>query len=219
LPHASYDLWEEKFATHMYTVAVVYQALLVAAELAERFEYPDDAVRWRDVAATVQKGSTVFFDKERGAFRKSFLLQDNGSLEFDNTLDVSSFYGAVMFGLCDINDDEIKRTAGVIESVLLDKTPSGGSPRYEHDHYFESDSSRLGNPWFVATLWMAQYYARIGQPDKTRHYLQWTFERTLPSGMLSEQVNPNNSQPISVAPLVWSHAEFVNTVLDLSKLK
>jgi GH15 family glucan-1,4-alpha-glucosidase len=47
LPHASYDLWEEKFLTSTYTTACVYQALLVAAEFAEKFEYPDDAVRWQ----------------------------------------------------------------------------------------------------------------------------------------------------------------------------
>lgn len=219
LPHASYDLWEEKFATHTYTVSVVYQALLVAAELAEKFEYPDDAVRWRDVAATIQKGASVLFDEDRGAYRKSFLLQDNGSLAFDNTLDVSSLYGAVMFGLHDVRSQEVGRTMSAVEGILLDKTPSGGSPRYEYDHYFESNPPYMGNPWFVTTLWLAQYYARMGNVDKTRQYLQWTIEHTLPSGMLSEQVNPTDGGPVSVTPLVWSHAEFVNTVLDLSKLK
>jgi len=44
LPHASYDLWEEKFLTNTYTVMVVYQALLIGSDLAETFEYPDDAI-------------------------------------------------------------------------------------------------------------------------------------------------------------------------------
>ena len=125
----------------------------------------------------------------------------------------------MMYGLHDADASQVKKTAEAVESILLDKTPSGGSPRYEHDHYFESSPPYLGNPWFVTTLWMAQYYARVGQADKTRQYLQWTIERTLPSGMLSEQVNPSNGMPLSVTPLVWSHAEFINTVLDLSKLK
>jgi GH15 family glucan-1,4-alpha-glucosidase len=32
--------------------------------------------------------------------------------------------------------------------------------------------------------------------------------------MLSEQVDPNSGVPLSVAPLTWSHAEFVVTVDD-----
>jgi len=36
---------------------------------------------------------------------------------------------------------------------------------------------------------------------------------------LPEQVNPEDGKPISVTPLVWSHAEYINTVLDLSHKK
>jgi GH15 family glucan-1,4-alpha-glucosidase len=38
----------------------------------------------------------------------------------------------------------------------------------------------------------------------------------LPSGVLSEQINPSTGAPLSVTPLVWSHAELINTLLDLS---
>jgi GH15 family glucan-1,4-alpha-glucosidase len=218
LPHASYDLWEEKFLTNTYTAALVYQGLLTAAEFADTFEYPDDAVQWRNAAATILEGSHVFFDTERQAYRKGFLLQEDGSLSFDNTLDVSSLYGAMMFGLHDFNTDEISHTLEAIENILLDKSPSGGCPRYEYDHYFESDPAYVGNPWFVTTLWLAQYYVRAGQVDKARHYVEWTTQHTLQSGMLSEQINPSDSTPLSVTPLVWSHAELVNTLLDLSKV-
>lgn len=218
LPHASYDLWEEKFLTHTYTAAVTYQALLVAADFAEQFEYPDDAVHWREVADLILQGSGVFFDPERQAFRKGYLLKaDDESLSFDNTLDISSLYGVVMFGLYD-SKEEMHATLRLIESTLLDQSPSGGSPRYEHDHYFESTPSFQGNPWFVTTLWLAQFYARIGQMDRTKHYLAWTLDHALPSGVLSEQINPTDGSALSVTPLVWSHAELVNTILDVAKL-
>jgi len=218
LPHASYDLWEEKFLTTTYTTSVVYQAFLVAADFADKFAYPDDAVHWRRAAEKVLEGAQAFFDPARKAFRKGFLLQEDGSLQFDNTLDVSSLFGAMMFFGKDIGEDRLTQTAEAIEATLLDKTPSGGSPRYEHDHYFESSPPYLGNPWFVTTLWMGQYYIRRQQLDRARHYVDWTMQRAMPSGMLSEQVNPSDGSPVSVAPLVWSHAEFINTVLDLSKV-
>jgi glucoamylase len=218
LPHASYDLWEEKFLTTTYTTAIVYQALLVAADFADKFEYPDDAVRWRATASTILENSKVFFEPQRKAFRKGFLLQEDGSLQFDNTLDVSSFYGVMMYSMHDMGDELTEQTLQAIEGTLLDKTPSGGCPRYEYDHYFESNPPHLGNPWLITTLWIAQYYIRHSQLDKAKHYIDWTIDRALPSGMLSEQINPDNSAPLSVTPLVWSHAEILNTILDLAKL-
>lgn len=217
LPHASYDLWEEKFLTHTYTVAVTYQALLVAADFAVKFEFPDDAARWNGVAHRMLENCTAFFDPERQLFRKGFHLQPDNSLQFDNTLDVSSMYGVMMFGF-HTSTDQLKQTVSKIEEILLDKSPSGGSPRYEHDHYFESDPAHLGNPWFVTTLWMAQYYARTGDVDKARHYIEWTMQHTTSSGILPEQINPSDGSSLSVSPLVWSHAELANTILDVMKL-
>ena len=216
LPHASYDLWEEKFLTTTYTTAVVYQALLVATEFAELFEYPDDALAWKTAAEAIFNGSDVFFDSDTGSFRKGYLLNQQGSLEFDNTLDISSFYGAMMFGLHK-NSETIHDSVKRIEETMLDTSPSGGAPRYEHDRYFVSSPSYLGNPWFVTTLWLAQYYVRADKTDLARRLVEWTLQHRLPSGVLAEQVNPSDGSPISVTPLVWSHAELINTILDLSK--
>lgn len=217
LPHASYDLWEEKFGTSTYTTAVVYQALLVAAEMAERFEYPDDAWRWQQAAANLpETAARTFFDTERHQYRKSFLLApDDQTQEFDNTLDVSSLYGVIMFDL-DARSERTAATLSAIEQQLLDKSPSGGLPRYEYDRYFAADPPYLGNPWIVTSLWLAQIYVRLGRSDYAHGIMRWALDRALPSGMLSEQINPSTGQPLSVTPLVWSHAEFVNTALDLS---
>lgn len=215
LPHGSYDLWEEKFLTSTYTTAVTYQALLVAADLADHYDYPDDGVKWRDAAKTILTGADVFFDHERRALRKGYLLKEDGSLQFDNVLDVSSLFGAWKYGLFEPTDQAIADTIKLIEEILLDQSPSGGSPRYEHDNYFVSKPAYQGNPWFVTTLWLAQYYALNGQSDKARGYVDWALNLQLPSGMLSEQVEPTTGVPISVTPLVWSHAELINTILDL----
>jgi GH15 family glucan-1,4-alpha-glucosidase len=218
LPHASYDLWEEKFLTSTYTIAMVYRALLVGADFADRFEYPDDNVAWKDAASAILNGLGAFYDSDRAIYRKGFLLREDSSLDFDNTLDVSSMYGAMMFGGKDFDNNMVKSTMKALEETLLNSSPSGGAPRYEHDQYFAADSRYLGNPWFVTTLWMAQYYVRNDQVDKARELVNWTVQHALPSGVLSEQVNPNDGTPLSVTPLVWSHAELINTVLDLANL-
>jgi len=215
LPHASYDLWEEKFLTSTYTTAITYRALLTAADLADTFEFPDDAVRWRDAAAELASGCHVLFDEARGSLRKGYLLLEDGSLQFDNTLDVSSSYGALMFATQAFGSKAIRSTFKVIESDLLNQSPSGGVPRYEHDGYFAADPPYLGNPWFVTTLWLAQYYLQLARTPDAEGLIDWTLNHALPSGTLSEQVDPTSGQPVSVTPLVWSHAELINTLLDL----
>ncbi len=215
LPHASYDLWEEKFATHTYTVSVTYQALLTAAQFADLFEYPDDAVAWRAAAGEIAKGVQILFDPGRGTLRKGFLLQDDGSLQFDNTLDVSSLFAVSTFGPKEFGKEQLLSTVAAIESTLLEQSPSGGSPRYEHDTYFAGQSTYTGNPWFVTTLWIAQYYIQHGNRERGKQLIDWTIAHALPSGVLSEQVDPGTGAPLSVAPLVWSHAELINTLLDL----
>lgn len=215
LPHASYDLWEEKFLTSTYTTAITHRALLTAAELSDQFDYPDDGVAWRNAAQTITDGAAVFFDSTTQSLRKGYLLAEDGSLQFDNTLDVSSLYGAWRFRLYDPKDDAITRTVERIEQILLDQSPAKGSPRYEHDNYFASSPAYQGNPWFVTTLWLAQYYTGNERSDEAKRLVDWTLSLQLPSGMLSEQVEPSTGVPLSVTPLVWSHAELINTLLDI----
>jgi GH15 family glucan-1,4-alpha-glucosidase len=53
--------------------------------------------------------------------------------------------------------------------------------------------------------------------DKASSLLNWSLSRELPSGVLSEQFDPETGTPIGVTPLVWSHSEMVNTLLDLHR--
>jgi GH15 family glucan-1,4-alpha-glucosidase len=43
--------------------------------------------------------------------------------------------------------------------------------------------------------------------------------RAQQSGALSEQFDPETGFAIGVTPLVWSHAEMINTLLDLDSTK
>lgn len=216
LPHASYDLWEEKFLTNTYTCFVVEHALRRAAGFAELFSYPDDAVRWNQAADSIKNSAGLLFDQERQAFRKGFLLQTDGSLQFDNTVDISSLYASIMFRGAISDPSVIAQTATTVEKVLHNPEQVGGIVRYEDDWYMRKGADRFPNPWFVCTLWLAQYYVQTKRPDDARALVEWSMSHTLPSGVMSEQIEPANGSPVGVAPLVWSHAEFINTVLDLA---
>ena len=49
--------------------------------------------------------------------------------------------------------------------------------------------------------------------------LQWTTVHALPSGILAEQVHPYTGIPLSVSPLTWSHATFVDAVQNYLKAR
>jgi GH15 family glucan-1,4-alpha-glucosidase len=91
--------------------------------------------------------------------------------------------------------------------------------RYEGDAFYRVSPDLPENPWFVATLWLADYLvSRAGSEEEMAEaitILEWAVEHALPSGVLAEQADPFNGAPLSVSPLTWSHATFVATVQRL----
>jgi GH15 family glucan-1,4-alpha-glucosidase len=216
LPHASYDLWEEKFLTTTYTVCTVISGLEAASKLAIVADQPADSVKWKKAAENIKSNLDKLYSPDN-YFVKGYLLQEDGSLQYDNTLDISSLYGPYMYAGIALDDPRLISTASEVEKRISNVTESGGVLRYEHDAYFLEKKQFLGNPWLVSTLWMSQYYATTNQVEKAKALLDWGLARQLPSGVLSEQFDPENGSPLGVVPLVWSHAEMVNTILDLSR--
>ena len=98
--------------------------------------------------------------------------------------------------------------------------------RYENDYYHQvtQDTKNVpGNPWFICTLWLARWLIAKAKTKEEMapalDLVHWVAKRSLPSGVLAEQVHPFTDEPLSVSPLTWSHAEVVSTVVEyLDKL-
>lgn len=211
LPKPSYDLWEEQYLTTTYTTSVVYAALQAAADLAEDAEDSDSAVKWRAAADDIaQAAHKYLYNQARAAFYKGIIVK-NGQVIYDDTIDTSSFFGAFMFGLFPIGSSELEAAVGTITSLF---PPEKGLPRYENDNYYRVDKNSSGNSWIITTLWLAQYYLETNQLEKTDNLLGWIRDHAGETGILSEQINPLDQSFVSVAPLTWSHAEYVATLLD-----
>ncbi|RMG05367.1 MAG: glycoside hydrolase family 15 protein, partial [Acidobacteria bacterium] len=113
-------------------------------------------------------------------------------------------------------DQKVKQTMQAIEQNLWIKTEIGGIARYENDGYMRVSEELPGNPWIICTLWLANYHIAIASsPDELKRagkLIDLVTNWALPSGVLSEQINPLDGSQISVAPLTWSHAEFITTI-------
>jgi GH15 family glucan-1,4-alpha-glucosidase len=214
LPKPSYDLWEEVFLTTTYTTSVVYAALLAAAELAEASGDSGNAVRWRSAADDIAMAAHKhLYNKERKAFYKGLIVK-NGHIEHNETFDISSVFGVFMFGLFPVGSEELTSAVETLHNIFKIDDTSVGLPRYENDGYYRVDPSSQGNWWFISSLWLAQYYFETNQAEAGKRILAWVKDHAGSSGLLSEQLNPIDGSFVSVAPLTWSHAEYIATLLD-----
>lgn len=215
MPLPTYDLWERLFLTTTFTVAVVYAGLIEAARLADAIDDSESSVRWRTAAETIQNMSTkMLYDEEQKSFIKGYRREADGTLHRDTTVDISSVHGAYMFGLFDVESDQVRSSFQTVTERLKTSSDHPALARFENDEYYRDDPSKVGNPWYVSTLWYAQYLLETNQPDKSRTIVEWVQSRMTSTGVLSEQFHPDTLTSVSVAPLAWSQAEYLSTLLD-----
>lgn len=215
LPRASYDLWEEVFLTSTYTTALTYAALHAAADLADAAQDADSAVRWRTTADDISVAAHKYlYNHERKAFYKGISVK-NGEVITDDTIDVSSIFGVFMFGLYPVGSDELTSSIETLKRTFMLDQGRMGLPRYENDQYYRVGGADSGNLWFITTLWLAQYYIETDKSDEAKKLIDWVGEAAMmTTGIMAEQVSPKDGSVISVAPLTWSHAEYLATLLD-----
>ncbi|MBW7474246.1 glycoside hydrolase family 15 protein [Paenibacillus oenotherae] len=222
LPKPSYDLWEERYGIWTYTVASVYGGLMAAAFFTELFGDYERSDHFRDTAETIKQGMlTHLWDEGSGRFARGLIQKDDG-WEKDMTLE-SSLFGIWEFGVLPVNDSRVIRTMNAIKQGLTVRTGVGGVARYTNDYYFQQSGdieNVPGNPWIICTLWIANFEIEsaksLADLEGPRRTLQWVVEHALSSGLLPEQLNPHDGSPLSVAPLTWSHATFVQCVSKYS---
>jgi len=219
LPAPSYDLWEERRGIHSFTVAAVWAGLQAAANFTETFGEVALTEQYRQAAAEIKEAAIEYlFDKKLGRFLRSITVNADGTVEPDYTID-SSICGLFLFGMLQATDPLIESTMAALMHRLWCKTKVGGIARYENDHYqqISQDIANVpGNPWFICTMWVAQYLiARAQSLDDLKlalQILEWAQLCTLPSGILAEQIHPCSHAPLGVSPLTWSHASVVMAI-------
>lgn len=222
LPRPSYDLWEQRRCVHLYTCAAVYGALAEASKLARVLD--PSRVDWYKEARDDLKKAIIsrFYDERLNRFVRSLIPahgHDGPCLEADPLID-ASMAGVFLFGVLPPEDKRVASTMSAIYERLWVRSPIGGLARYEDDYYFQvtSDVRNVpGNPWFISTLWMAEWYIAIAKSlrdlEPARDLLEWTSRHTSEAGLLAEQIHPFTGEPLSVMPLTWSHAAYISAYL------
>lgn len=215
LPEISYDLWEERQGILGFTVGSVFGGLTAASLFCFVFGEMDKAEQYRQAAAEIRDGASKYLWRpELGRFCRMINMNGNGEIKIDPICDMS-LWGLFSFGMFSPDDRRIVSTMEKLKEKLWVKTDIGGMARYENDYYYRVSEELPGNPWFICTLWYADYLIEIAENEKQLEepfeILRWVASHTLPSGVLAEQVHPYSGEPLSVSPLTWSHATYVST--------
>lgn len=218
LPQPSYNLWEETFATSTYTVALVVAGLMSASEIAHAAHDDKNSIAYQMASDAIkQSAKKHLYNPSRESLYKGLIVKGK-TIHHDDTVDTSSVFGAFLYGLFDIDSPEITNSVETVKKLFGFNDQLPGLPRYENDPYRRSNPEILGNIWFICSLWLAQYSLATGDKQTAQKILNFTKDNSLPTGMIAEQYDPVTKRHISPAPLTWSHAEYLTTLLDLAGL-
>jgi len=217
LPQPSYDLWERKRGVLTFTCAAVCAALAAAAEASAALGKKDNEKKYRAASDEI-RGAILkhLWDEKSGLFVNMLNMTQSG-IVYDRTLDASSAYGIFAFGILPAGDERLERAWKTTVMRLSEGISAGGLARFEDDDYYRIPGPSQGNPWIVTTLWYAEYLIERAQKRsdlvRVKEMFDWVVKHAQPSGVLSEQQHPQTGEQVSVAPLAWSHAAYVNAVL------
>ena len=204
----SYDLWEMHEGVSLYSIASIFASFDTMIKIYEKLkeEFTKNRVKQENVNKEKEELRklnvklkefilTNFYDETKKSFVRN--------LE-DRNIDISILGTVIPFAIFTPKEKKILNTVERINMTL--RTYTGGYKRFEGDHY------RKGNPWIIATLWMADYYLENGEKQKAKECFDFVIKTSTKHGFLAEQINNSTMQPDWVIGLGWSHAMFIETL-------
>ena len=181
-----FDLWEEVRGHHFYTMMVQRHALLLGAAIADAAQDPLAAVAYRGVAREIEGALTSHWDAGRGLIVPT--RGRDGGLDYKHQDLDSSVLLAVLHTrgpgqIFAASDGRVMHTALLIEgsfaqlyAINSKSAPGPLAPaigRYPEDRYDGVGASE-GNPWFLTTLAMAEYYYTVAEELGAAHEVRIT---------------------------------------------
>jgi glucoamylase len=228
----SFELWEEEMGMHFYTLLAQHTALQEGAKLARELR-DDGAADFYDHQSRLIGNflTSQFVDSFIGI--KNTIRKVNGGLGYkDSNIDVAPLLALLhnwpYQRLFSLRSPPVRRYVEVMVDTFRrlyrvnSDYPELGVAigRYPEDRYDGYKTSGQGNPWFLSTLGLGEYYCQLRNENKNQKLnddIERQFSRALfhsdRRGSLSEQFNQNSGQMQGTKELTWSHNAFMTAMM------
>ena len=202
----SYDLWEEVEGDQFYTRLAQWRALTEGAAFAVKMKDPNAAAFYSQQAGLIQNSLGQFWNGSYLVATRNW-AGGHPSSDKPSNLDVAIVLGVLHSGKSGtpfyVDDDRVIATTWKLVQTFgaeygingVRKNADGlpmnpGIGRYPEDTY-DGVSGPLGNPWFLATHAMAEYYLRLRGELKARGALNITpLSRPFYSALVGQALAP-----------------------------
>lgn len=225
-----FDLWEEVYGTHFFTVLSQYGAIKSGAALATLAGLNSHAATYSEALTKIEEfivetflGYTLLFEhspiylaNRRGLDSASILAVTGLSALAGWTEQIN---GPLLINTTDprlFNTMELLVTDFRVRYPINQANP-GGIGRYPEDVYDGIGVSQ-GNPWFLTTAAMAEAFILCGDPDMAYPHMGFIAAHRA-ADSLSEQINRYTGYMQGAASLTWSYTQtlqLLDTVFEFN---
>jgi glucoamylase len=233
---ASFDLWEEEKGMHFYTLLAQYTALKEGAILARELNDVGAAQFYSSESQKIKDYILASFHDDQIGIQAT-IYKVNGGLWYKSSgLDIAVLLGLLHThpyqDLYKFDDKRIQKYLHALKTSFkngytINTSIENGIAlgRYPEDRYDGYTTSGLGNPWFLSTIAIAEYYCLL--PKKLKNFflndIESQFQRVIyhsdRQGHLSEQFHRENGLMQGARDLTWSYTSYITAMMKCGFVK
>ncbi|WED44437.1 glycoside hydrolase family 15 protein [Legionella cardiaca] len=232
----NYDLWEEVYGDHFFTAMVQRKALIEGAKLARELNDLPAATFYEAQASLIEQRLKQHIDNDNAIIQAS--LAPHPGPQKTKELDSAVILG-VLLGYTDNtpfapDNYYVKKTVTALKEQYRSLYPINDNHhdallfgRYPGDTYDGYRNDGLGNPWFILTATMAEYYYSLAAmlPVEKQHQAEIRtyikqgdnflklIKHYAPNDLnMSEQINLNTGIQQGAVSLTWSYVAVLRAI-------
>ncbi len=233
----NFDLWEEIYGDHFFTATAQQKALIDGAALARRLHDDQAAVYYEQQAELINFRLYQHLDQKNQLIQATLPPHLGPQKAFE--LDSSVLLGILLnpkHDLFSLNNIYVHKTINALHEQFNLMFPINNHHegailfgRYPGDTYDGYQTNSIGNPWFILTATMAEYYFTLaadleGNQALRAHYIDTgdTYLKLIKNFAqdmnLSEQINLNTGVQQGAKSLTWSYVSVLRAIELRNKL-
>jgi len=236
----NFDLWEEIYGHHFFTSMMQRSALIEGAMLAKKLSDFEAAEYYLLQAKEIERRLYRHIDHTNNIIQETLPPHTGPQkyLELDSAVILAVLMDKTPSPMFQLDNPYVKNTIKELHQYFKTVYPINNKHnkailygRYPGDSYDGYESNRLGNPWYLLTAAMAEYYYTLAEQqravqgkkeilqnyvDEGDRFLE-LIKSYAPDMYISEQINRFTGQPQGAYSLTWSYVSVFRALLAREK--